>query len=402
MKHYDIAIVGGGPAGIATALFAVAADSGLADRIVVLEKARYPRDKFCGGAVAARADDLLATIGVKVDVPSVHVRGFSFVSRHGKVCQRLDLGIGRVIRRMEFDQALAMVARARGISIIEDAAVQSATVDSQGVTLTAANATIRAKVAVGADGVGGIMRRSLGLGAGRLRAQVIELDTEPVPGDPERDLLHFDIADPDFTGYAWDFPTVVNGRELVCRGVYHLKYDDRPQDIVARLQRRLRERGLDLRDYRIKRFAERGFEPRSPCAAPRVLLVGEAAGIDAVTGEGIAQAIQYGAVAGPYVSAKLRTQDFSFSDWDRRLAKAKVGVDLTIRHALLPYYYGEKRRWFEPHFTTRPEFVASSLAEFAGQPTSNLRMAKGALAGVWNLMLGSLRGRGPHSEADTN
>ena len=59
---WDVAIVGGGPAGISTALHLQAAAPGA--RIVVLEKSRYPRDKICGGGIGARAFRLLDKIGV--------------------------------------------------------------------------------------------------------------------------------------------------------------------------------------------------------------------------------------------------------------------------------------------------------------------------------------------------
>ena len=81
------------------------------------------------------------------------------------------------------------------------------------------------------------------------------------------------------------------------------------------LAERLRERGLSIDRYRLKRFAERGFELHVPYAAPRALLVGEAAGIDGLTGEGIPQAIEYGAVAGAYLADKIGQGDFSFGDW---------------------------------------------------------------------------------------
>ncbi len=106
----DLAIVGGGPAGIATALFFAAAAPHRRDRLVVLEKESYPREKICAGALGARADRLLGTLGVRVDVPSVSISGFSVVTGSGGLCARepgASAAVGRVVRRVEFDRALA-------------------------------------------------------------------------------------------------------------------------------------------------------------------------------------------------------------------------------------------------------------------------------------------------------
>src|SRR5271163_731206 len=98
----DVVIVGGGPAGTTTALALVAAAPGLASRVVVLEKARYPREKPCAGALGARGDALLAGLGVVVDVPSAPVDGMSFQSAGGLVTAAPGR-VGRVVRRLEFD-----------------------------------------------------------------------------------------------------------------------------------------------------------------------------------------------------------------------------------------------------------------------------------------------------------
>jgi len=74
----DLVIVGGGPAGVSTALFLMAAAPWLTGRIAILEKERYPREKICAGAIGARADKLLATIGVRVEVPSVAIQAELF------------------------------------------------------------------------------------------------------------------------------------------------------------------------------------------------------------------------------------------------------------------------------------------------------------------------------------
>jgi flavin-dependent dehydrogenase len=373
----DLVIVGGGPAGIATALFLCAAAPALRERIVVLEKERYPREKICAGAIGARADRLLAGIGVRVDVPSVRVSGLSVHSAqgdlHARDPQAID-GIGRVVRRVEFDHALAEEARARGIRVLEGARVTRVDRDDRGVRVAFTSGEIRARALVGADGVGSFVRRALGAPRGRWLAQVIEVDTPAMHHERPRDLLHFDLGDASFTGYAWDFPTIVDGRPLVCRGLYELCDATRPAptaptlDLADRLRARLAAQGLSAEGLRFKRFAERGLSLHEPLAWPRALLVGEAAGIDPVLGEGIAQALFYGAAAGPYLARCLQRDELSFVDWPRVLRRSAVGVDLRLRTLGLPWLYGRPRPFLERLVASSPALALAGMRHFAGAP----------------------------------
>ncbi|HTJ80067.1 MAG TPA: FAD-dependent oxidoreductase, partial [Polyangiaceae bacterium] len=74
MRRAKIVIVGGGPAGLAAAL--ALAERGRASDVVVLEKATYPREKPCAGAVSARGLKVLDALGAgveRLDVPRVVV-----------------------------------------------------------------------------------------------------------------------------------------------------------------------------------------------------------------------------------------------------------------------------------------------------------------------------------------
>lgn len=374
---WDVAIIGGGPAGISTALHLAAAAPDA--RIVVLEKARYPREKICAGGIGARAFRLLDKIGVEVECPHVPLDAIALRVAGETIVVR-EPGCGAVVRRVEFDHAFARQAIERGIEVRDGCAVDRIAVAEHGVTITVAGTvaseTLSARCVVGADGVGGIVRRQAGFPRGALRAQVVELDTEAAPGDLPRDTVVFDFDARELRGYAWDFPTLVAGQPLVCRGVYALGVAaDNPR---TRLAAYLAARGLDIARYRVKQFAERGFEPGEPLARPRVLLVGEAAGIDIATGEGIGQAIEYGAVAGPYLARALADDRLGFHDWRRVIDRHHLGLQLRIRHAAHRVFYGRGRPTVERMLPRLPALMRTGVQDFAGVPVSGLGLIQGA------------------------
>jgi menaquinone-9 beta-reductase len=371
---WDVAIVGGGPAGISTALHVQAASP--RTRVVVLEKARYPREKICAGGIGARAFRVLERIGVEVGCPRVAIDAVAIRLAGDTVVVRQP-GCGAVVRRIEFDQALARHAIARGIAVHEGCAVRTIAVGERGVTIATDDTTWHARCVVGADGVGGVVRRQAGFARGALRAQVTELDTEPVPGDLPRDTVTFDFANRALRGYAWDFPSLVADHPVMCRGVYALGVAaDQPR---ARLAEYLAARGLDIGRYRIKQFAERGFEPGRALSAPRVLLVGEAAGIDIATGEGIGQAIEYGALAGPYLAHALAEDRLGFGDWRRSVGRHHLGLQLRVRHAAYRAFYGRGRATLERMLPRLPALTRAAVEDFAGVPISGLGLVRGAI-----------------------
>ena len=62
VEHWDVVVVGGGPAGAACA--AAARQAAPAARVLVLDRADFPRDKVCGDGIAPEALDVLAALGL--------------------------------------------------------------------------------------------------------------------------------------------------------------------------------------------------------------------------------------------------------------------------------------------------------------------------------------------------
>ena len=375
-------IVGGGPSGLSTALHLHAVAPALGERTVVLEAERYPRDKICAGGIGARGLRILEQLGVAPDVPMVPLDAVAIrLPRETLVTRVARCGV--VVRRVEFDHALARAATARGLEVREGCAVTGIEVHPDHVLVTTSTGErYRAKAVIGADGVSGIVRRATGFARHELRAQVCELDTPGVPIDQPRDTVTFDFTMRDLQGYAWDFPTVVGGAALMCRGAYviHNLAAASPSARPVRhwLATYLAERGLTLADYKQKQYAERGFEPGSPIARPRILLVGEAAGIDIATGEGIAQAIEYGAIAAAFVARAHDRDDFGFASWRRHVDRHHIGWSLRIRHMCYRAFYGQRRDSMERMMPALSSLLRVGVQDFAGQPISKLALAHGA------------------------
>ncbi len=363
----DVAIVGAGPAGIATALSLVRSDPGWADRLVVLERTVFPRDKICAGGLGARADQLLAQLDVQLDVPSVPVHGLTLHLPAGTRCARSELPIGRVVRRFQFDEGLARCARDKGIAIVEGASVASLHPDGSHVRIVSSKGEVLTRVVVGADGVGSVVRRALGLPAGQYRAQAVEVDTHEAERDEPRDILRFEAMDRGLTGYCWDFPTLVAGEQKVCRGAYVLRFGPEPRDAARTLDAYLVSRGLDPRAFPHKRYAERGYVRSVRYARPGWLLVGEAAGVDPVAGEGIPQALSYGELAGRYLHERFAQRDLRFEDWSHRVAWAFFGKDLRFRARMVEMFYGRDRPWLERVLVEQPWFLHCGVEYFAGR-----------------------------------
>jgi flavin-dependent dehydrogenase len=388
---FDVAIVGAGPAGATTAISLLHARPSLAGRVVLLEKARFPREKPCAGALGARGDALLRKLDVTVDVPSASVDGITLLGAGGEASASPGR-IGRVVRRIEFDHALARIAASRGAELRDGVRVDDVRGEGPaGVLVETSAGPVRARVVVGCDGVGSLVRKKLGQGPGRLRAQVVEVDTEAVAGDRDRSQLVFDASDLSLSGYAWDFPTIVDGRPLVCRGVYRLKIDgeadDGGVDVGAKLDARLRAQGIDPRACKNKRYAERGFEPTSSVAGGALMLAGEAAGIDPVTGEGIAQAIEYGSLAGRFLAQHLGGEGaVTVEAWREAFARSRLARDLRIRTRFVTLFYGPDRAVIERLLTASPDPLFVGCQHFADQPYDWLKVGEVVASGAAGLL----------------
>jgi len=355
----DVIIIGGGPSGLSTAFHLAKIAPHLTSRILILEKAHYPRLKLCAGGLVADAEIILQRLGLDVrEVPHVDASTahFDFEGRGVKISVPKSHTI-RIIRRKEFDHWLAKKAKSRGIEIREGVTVKKITPEENGVTVETDSVNFRAQIVVGADGSNGITRRCVLPNAPVYTARVLEVitPTQPSPkiggGHGRGQEAYFDFFPvPDnIAGYVWDFPTQVNGQPMRCWGIYDtnlLAGQNRPP-LKKPLAEEMARRRLDLDDYELKGHPIRWYDPFNPVSVPRVLLVGDAVGADPVFGEGISMALGYGAIAAREISESIRRSEFSFNGYKRRLVRSALGQTLFARWVIMQIIYPLKWRWFQ-------------------------------------------------------
>jgi flavin-dependent dehydrogenase len=334
-----VAIAGAGPAGIGCAVALVRRRPDLAGRMVVLDRARFPRDKPCGGGLTGHALDAMRALGLRVAVPAVE-------SPRAEVALgalRREVALPRpvtVVRRTEFDASLVVQARALGVEVREHTALRDFRVRDGGVDLDTSAGPLRARVLVGADGAGSLVRKRL---ARRSRTPLRLIRAEIPAGSARWDdamLYDFTPMADGLRGYLWIFP-MPDGRLNV--GVMHASTAPLPGgDLAPLLRRRLDALGVRL-DAAPRGWPAWPFATGDRLAIPHVLLVGDAAGIDALTGEGIAVGLEQAIVAAETIADGLARDDLRLSGYTSALARATVGRELRLDGWLARLLYG--RGW---------------------------------------------------------
>ncbi len=306
MERFDIAVIGGGPAGAATAIRAARAGA----RVVVVEKGAHGRDKVCGDGLTPRAVAALQELDISLD-DAHRIAGLRMIA--GKQVRELpwpDTGRfpnhGAVWPRRRLDAALIDAAVDAGADVRFEVSGEPILDDRSGraTGIATPHGTIEADLVVAATGAPGSVARALG--AERDVAEPFGLAIRAYVESPRHDDEHLEacltIRNPRGTwvpGYGWMFPCgdgTVNigvGALSTMKGFKGLNLNHLLDSY----------RGLVADSWEIGPNLERPRAWRLPMSAvkrhgPGWVAIGDAAGlVNPMNGEGIDYGLESGMLA---------------------------------------------------------------------------------------------------------
>jgi flavin-dependent dehydrogenase len=344
-----VLVIGGGPSGCAFVVAALRAGIDAAD-LVLVDKARFPRPKLCGGGVTFRGTELFRELFGGQPPGAVVTTYLEFRSKVGRLDVR-ERGPQWVYDRAALDAWLLDHVRALGVTVREETAVTALAkvTDDWRVSFGSASETYR--WVIGADGANGITRRVSGLRGG-ITGRLVEATYELGDADMPRDRLDFDF-DPileGIPGYAWVFPSC-HGDGLFQIGVMDGRGRVPGEQLRAFTDRYAEKLGFRSVGSKIGGWPERYWDLGTRAHRAGLVLVGEAFGIDALLGEGIAPSMFSAVYAAARVREALdRGEDF-IPLYEAGFAATAEGRNLWFQARLADRLYGRHPfRWLRVLF----------------------------------------------------
>lgn len=355
-----VIIVGGGPAGAATAAFLARAGVG----VLVLDRARFPRDKPCSEYMSPQASRVLDELGVLDRVENagaahlggMRVRapnGATFAGRYGEVDGfRGFRDRGLALRRTVLDGILLDRARELGAQVHEGVRVTALRHDASGRVIGVdvldpkdGTRSLEAAIVVGADGLRSVVSRRLGLAMTRRGQRRLALVTHFVGIEGVSDHGEMHVERDGYVGLA-DVGGGVTNVAVVVPAPGPGRFDGDTATFV--------DDWIGRRPHLAPRFARAtrvtpvmATGPFASAArrawAPGAALVGDAADFfDPFTGEGIYAALRGAEMLAPCIAEALigrssRNVDAALARYDRervREFKGKWAVERIIGAAV--------------------------------------------------------------------
>ncbi|MBL4749134.1 MAG: geranylgeranyl reductase family protein [Amylibacter sp.] len=323
--HYDVVIIGAGPAGSTTATYLARKNM----KVLLLDSARFPRNKICGDGLPPRGVAAVDRLGVldQVSAAGQHIDYFKLIAPSGKtmVSSIKEAAIEKknahmlAIPRMVLDDILVKHAVATGAELIEGCKVVGIEDNPDGVVVKGIAGRepqeFHAKYAVIATGASMGLLKNLGfLDKNDMPKPIIAARAYFENADHDSSVFNFHFNEVTLPGYGWVFPLkdnkvnvgvgIMPGKSIQKHNIKSLFYDFAKRPYMKQVLSGATQLA-EVQSYPIRTDFLTATVYRH-----RSLLVGEAAGLgNALTGEGIDYAIESGEIAAEHLSEILANGD---------------------------------------------------------------------------------------------
>ena len=329
---FDVAIVGGGPAGASCAAFC--ATAGL--RVVLLERENFPREKVCGDCINPACWPVLRRLAVADPVralPHGRLDRVDFIGINGRRLS-VELPAGDdaeiAIKRSLFDKLLLDRARELGATVFESATVTALSAPDPRIEhwkISTADQTIKARTLVAADGRNSTVARLCGLFPRTIKERIALQTHLPLPLDfGNRVVLEFR-------------PEGYSGQAPVGEGRLNLCLVSVPRQIAS--LRAWAERRFDISpNHSWRTITPLMREAISP-AQPNLFFVGDSARVvEPFTGEGIYYALASGELAAKAIALQRNGGNaadvaIAYSAAHAQLYRGRLWINRLARAAVL-------------------------------------------------------------------
>ena len=352
---HDVIVVGAGPGGSAAAYHLAARGA----RVLLLDKAVFPREKVCGDGLTPRAVTALDEMGVLEHLLPIAqpISGVAVTAPDGRgvtatvpapmaptggssVAAERPGPQGRppmlVVARIDLDDAIRVRAVERGADFDGGVDVRDVVRDEAGITVQATRggrpATYRARLAIVATGASIALPQRLGV-LSRRPAMMLAARTYVTSSGPRHEAesaprIEIRFAGVPLPGYGWVFPSSASTANV---GVgFFVRRRGPVPTARAACEGFLRSLGSPATTSRtpIRSYPLRVDFPAAPVWTDRILFAGEAAGlVNPLTGEGIDYALESGRIAADHAAEFLASGDRS----PRAFAAAAAAYERALR-----------------------------------------------------------------------
>lgn len=349
--HFDIAIIGAGPAGCAAAL--TLRNSGL--KVALIDKDIFPRDKICGDAIPGPAFKAMDKIN-PIWAEDMKKLGASYLIKTGQVTapngktMKLDwVTFSYNSKRIDFDNyLLELVKKETNTTILENKHMQDVLLDNEkGTCFFTDNTKIDASLIIACDGANSVVRRKLAkeITNNEHACSAVRAYYKDVTGI-QAGVNEFHFFNELLPGYFWIFP-LDNGWVNIGFGILQKKIagTKRPVNLRHALNKIITEMPSIAPRFEnatmmhdIKSFGLPLGMQQFNISGKRFMLCGDAASlIDPLQGHGIDHAMNSGHIAGLQAIKCFASKQFDaefMQEYDRDVYK-KIGGELSRNTFLL-------------------------------------------------------------------